>query len=114
MYESMDNILVHWEKGGKYHHSKLSHEQWNVFSPFALSLDDMLNKEVLVVLRDLSRLMAEKFWEPISHVCGWFNSWIIIAAPRSYFRRIQVARLSSTLQYREPYWDLGLGLGLTQ
>ena len=39
-----------------------------IFSPFVLSFDDMLGKEALVVLANLSRLIAAKLEEPISNV----------------------------------------------
>ena len=35
--------------------------------------DGMLGKEALVILTNLSLLMAEKLKEPISHVHGWVN-----------------------------------------
>ena len=35
-----------------------------------LSIDGMLGREALVVLADLSRLMAAKMDEPMSHVRG--------------------------------------------
>ena len=72
-------------------------------SPFVLSVDGMLGKEAPVVLVNLSRLMAEKLKEPISHVCGWFNGRIAIAIARSYSRMIRGVCLPSTLWYREPY-----------
>ena len=43
----------------------------------------MLGKEDLVVLTNLSQLMAEKLQETISHVRGWVNAWIAIVVARS-------------------------------
>ena len=42
----------------------------------------MIGKEALVVLQNLSRLMAEKMEEPISYVRGWINSQIVITVAR--------------------------------
>ena len=68
---------------------------------FSLSVDDMLRNEALVVLKNLSRLMATKLEELLSHIRGWVNSWISIAVARSYSRTIQGAFPLSPLQYRE-------------
>ena len=68
---------------------------------FSLSVDDMLRNEALVVLKNLSRLMATKLEELLSHICGWGNSWISIAVARSYSRTIQGDFPLSPLQYRE-------------
>ena len=74
----------------------------------------MLGKETLVVLANMSRLMAAKMDEPISHVRGWVNGPIVIVVARSYSGMIRGACITSPLQDREPDWELGLGLGLAQ
>ena len=56
------------------------------FSPFVLSVYGMLGKEALLVLITLSRVMAEKKDEPISHVTGWVNGQIEITVTRLYSR----------------------------
>ena len=72
----------------------------------------MLGREALVVLAQLSRTMAAKMDEPISHVRGWINDRIAIAVERSYSRMIHGARLPSLLRDREPDWDPESGIGL--
>ena len=84
------------------------------FSPFVLSVDGMMVKESLVVLATLSRLMAAKLDEPISHVTGWVNGLIKIAVASSYSRLLRGARAPSPLLTQEPEWASGLGLGLAQ
>ena len=74
----------------------------------------MLGKEVLYVTKNLSRLMAEKIEETISHVHGWVNVWIVFAVARSYSHMIHIDFLHSTLWDQEPNWDPISGLGLTQ
>ena len=74
----------------------------------------MLSKEDLVVLTNLSQLMAEKLEEPISHVCGWVNGRIIIDTMRIYSHIIHEARLPIPLRYQEPEWNPVSGLGLAQ
>ena len=49
---------------------------------FSLSVDGMLVKEALVVLPNLSLLMAMIMEEPILHVRGWVNSQIVIIVSR--------------------------------
>ena len=56
----MTSLLVRWEKIKKYNHGKHWHDQRKHFSPFALSVDGILGKEAIVVLSQLSRVMAEK------------------------------------------------------
>ena len=53
-----------------------------IFSLFVLSVGGILGKEALVVLANLSQLMAAKMDEPILHVCVWINVWITIAVAR--------------------------------
>ena len=88
----MDKLLDFWEKEKKDNHCKKYHKQRTHFSLFVLSIYGILRKEALVVLSNLSRLVAEKTEEPISHVCGWVNGWIKIAATRSLCRMIYGAR----------------------
>ena len=56
--------------------------------PFFLSVDGMLGKEALVVLTNLSRLIATNLEEPLSQVRGWVNGRIAIAVVRSHYRMI--------------------------
>ena len=74
----------------------------------------MLGKEDLIVLMNLSQLMAAKMEEPILHMCGWINGHIIITVARLYSHMICGAHLTSTLWYREPDYESVSGLGLTQ
>ena len=74
----------------------------------------MLGKEALVVLTDLSRLIATKLEEPLSQVRGWVNGQFKIVVVRSHSRMIRGARLPSPLRDREPDCDPGSGLGLAQ
>ena len=79
-----------------------------------LSIGEILGREALVVLVNLSQLMAEKTDDPISRVQGCINSHIAIAVTSLYSCMIYGARLPSPLQDREPYWDPALGLWLAQ
>ena len=54
----------------------------NIF--FSLSVDGMLGKEALVVLPNLSLLMAPKMEETILHVRGLVNSQIVITVSKYY------------------------------
>ena len=72
----------------------------------------MLGREALVVLANLSRLMAAKIDEPIFHVQGWINGRIAITVARSYSCIICGDILPSSLWDQEPYWDPEFGLGL--
>ena len=113
-FESMAALLAQWNKIKKDKHGKHCHDQQKHFYPFVLSVDGMLGREALAVLANLSRLMAAKMDEPISHVLGWINGRIIIAVVRSYSRMIRVAQLPSPMRDREPDWYPALSLRLAQ
>ena len=55
-------LLDRWEKLKKDDHRKHCHEQQKHMSPFVLSVDGMLGSEAIVVLYNLSRLVAAKMY----------------------------------------------------
>ena len=63
-------------------HDKHFHKKHKHLSLFAVSVDGMIRNEALVILTNLSRIMAEKIEEPIFHVCGWINGRIAIVFKR--------------------------------
>ena len=75
------------------------------FYSFVLSVDGMLRKEVIFVLANLIRLMADKLEEPLSHIPGWYNGRIKIRIIRLYSGMICGASLHSSLRDQEPDWD---------
>ena len=80
----MEKILDHCDKENKDKHRKQCYEKRKHFSPFYLSVDGTLGKEALVVLTNLIRIVAKKLEEPLSQVCGWFNSQIVTVVVRQY------------------------------
>ena len=76
--EGMDTIFPRWEITNKEKHGRHCHEEWKHFSPFVLSVDEILGKEAQVVLATLSQLMTEKIEEHIFHIKGWVNGRIAI------------------------------------
>ena len=56
-------LLYQWKKIKKGKHCNDFHDQQEHFSPFVISVDDMLGREVLVVLANLSLLMEAKMDE---------------------------------------------------
>ena len=83
-----------------------------IFFPFILSVDGMIGREDLVIVANLSGLMAEKNYEPILHVRGWINGLIAIVVARSYSRMIRGDQLPSPLRDQESDWDLSSDFGL--
>ena len=59
------------------------------FSPFSISVDGMMGKDLLVVLATLIQIMATKIDEHIPHVTVWFNGWIVIEFARLYSRLLR-------------------------
>ena len=62
-----------------------------IFSPFVLYVGDMIGRETLVIIPNLSRLMAAKMDEFIFHVRGWINGRISIVVAKSYLHMIRRA-----------------------
>ena len=58
--------------------------------------------------------MEDKLKEPISQVRGWVNGRIAIVVACLYSRMISVDCLPSPIQYQDPDWDSGSGIGLAQ
>ena len=72
----------------------------------------MLGRESLVVLVNLSQLMAGKTDEPILHVWGWVNYRMAIVVGISYSQMICGYRFPDTLKDRDLDWDPESGLRL--
>ena len=51
---------------------------------FALSVDGMLGRETLAILRNVSQLMAAKIDELILYTRSYIDIWIAIVVTRSY------------------------------
>ena len=74
----------------------------------------MLGKEAKVLFNLLSQLMANKTKEPFSHIRGWINGWITIEVAWSYSLMLHGTWLCSPFQERDPTWESGSGLWLSQ
>ena len=75
-------------------------------------MDRILGRDYLVVLYQLSQVVADKREEPLSQVRVCVNGHIAIAIARSYSRMICRARLPSHLQEWELGWDKESGIGM--
>ena len=62
-----------------------------MFFSLVISVNNMIGREDLAVLKNLSRLMAAKMDEPTSHARGWVNDRITIAITRFYSQMIHIA-----------------------
>ena len=96
-YETMAALLDRWETIKKDKHDKNCHDQRLYFSPFVLSLDEMLGSASLVVTAQFSRVAAAKREKSLLQIQGWVSGQIEIAVARSYSRMIRGTRLPSPL-----------------
>ena len=64
----MVSLLDQLDRINKDNHGKIFHDQGKKISLFIISVDCMPGRKELVVLSNLSQLMAEKMDEPISHM----------------------------------------------
>ena len=55
-------------------------------SLFLFPVYGMMVNEALVVIANLSQLMATKLYEPILYITGWVNVLVAITVARSYSR----------------------------
>ena len=67
-FEPMAELLAWWKKINKDKHGKHCHYQEIYCSLFVISVNEILGREALVLLKNLTRLMAKKMNEPILHV----------------------------------------------
>ena len=66
----MDKLLVGWEKLNKDKYGQDCYDLRIIVSPFSLSFYGITDKEALVVLSTLSRVMTAELDEPILNVTG--------------------------------------------
>ena len=59
-YEPMTSLLARWENIKKDKHGKHCNDQRRYVSLFVLSVDGIIGREALVVISQMSRLMAYK------------------------------------------------------
>ena len=111
-FETMVGLLYQWDNINKDNHGNHLHNQLKQFSNFVLSVDGMLSREALVVLANLSQLIADKMDEPILHVQVWINGRFTFMVVRLYSCMIRVARLVSPLRDQDPDWHPASGLRL--
>ena len=64
-YEPMSALLARWEMIKTDNHGKHCHNQRKKFSPFVLSVDGMLGRKYLVVISQLSQIVAAIRGEPL-------------------------------------------------
>jgi hypothetical protein len=58
-------------------------EQRRHFSPFVVSTDSLLGKELRTLLKKLSALLAKKWEKPYSEICGYVDARMSIAMVRA-------------------------------
>ena len=110
----MDKFLDFWQDQKKDKHGNHCQKRRKHFYLFVISVDEMIGKDDLILLENLSQLIAAKMDEPISLVRGWIKVLIEIAVVRSYSQMIRKDQPPSPLRYQETDWDLSSGLDLAQ
>ena len=81
-FYAMAALLDRWDEINNNDHGKHCHNQRKHLYLFIIYVDSMLGREALVILANLSQLMAEKMDEPILHVQGWISGQIKIIVAR--------------------------------
>ena len=86
--------------------------QRRTFSPFVLSSDGMLGFEANNVLKQLARILADKWDRPYSAVCGMVKARISIACVRATHLCLRGSRVPVSTMSRRIQWSDGAGMGL--
>ena len=82
-YDPMIELLAQWETIKKDKHGKHYNDQRKHFSPFIISVDNMLGREAVFVLVKFSWVMSAKSEKPLLQLQEWVNSQIAIVVARS-------------------------------
>ena len=101
-HKPMTKFLERWDNINKDKHGTHCNYQGKHCPLFVMSVDRLLGREALIVISQLSQVMAEKMEETLSKVRGWVNRHIDISVARSYSSMIRRYRLPSPLREQEP------------
>jgi hypothetical protein len=83
------------------------------FTPFVVSTDGLIGKEAKTFLKKLSSLLAEKWENPYSVVCGYVNAQVSISIVRATHRCLRGSRIpTSHMSHCRPQCEGKAGLGL--
>jgi hypothetical protein len=78
-----------------------------------VSTDGLIGKEAKTLLKKLSSLLAEKWGEAYSEVCGYVNARMSIAIVRATHHCLRGSRVpTSRMSTRLPQWEDKAGLSL--
>ena len=110
-FEPMAALLACWEKIKKDKQIKYFLNKRGGH-PFVLSVNGILGMEALVVLANLSQVMAAKMEKHILHTQSCINGRFATAVARYCAQMIRRYQLPSPLQDRELDWDPTSGFRL--
>ena len=83
------------------------------FSPFVTSVYGLMDVEAAATLNRIASILATKWWQTYSRMCGYVKSRIAINLVRVTHQCIQGSRVT---EYRTsvqlPQWEDGTGLNL--
>ncbi len=84
-------------------------------NPFVVSTDGMLGREATFFIRRLSLILAEKWHQPYSVVCGFIKACLSIAIARATHLCLRGSRIpTGQISNKRPLWEDRAGLGLYQ
>ena len=106
------SVLASHEKQKKKKYVDDCLQQRRTFSPFVLSSDGMLGFEANNVLKQLARILADKWERPYSAVCGMVKARISIACVRATHLCLRGSRIPVSTMSRRIQWGDGAGMGL--
>jgi hypothetical protein len=104
-------VLARHEKMKKDKYLAPCLERRRHFTPLVFSVDGMMGKEARAASRRVSSLLAAKWNQPYSQVCGYVNTRQALALVRSTSLCLRGSREASA-RIRAPAWENGAGLRL--
>ena len=105
-------ILESQEKEKKKKYLEPCLNQRRSFTPFVVSSDGLLGREAKLLLKQLSKLLVDKWQKPYSVIAGIIRSRISIAIIRASHQCIRGSRISFRDISKQIKWDDGSGSGL--
>ena len=112
-HKDPEKILAQHEREKKRKYLEPCLKQRRHFTPFVVSTDGLLGREATFFTRRLSSILAEKWHQPYSVVCGFVKTRLSIAIARATHLCLRGSRIpTGQISNRRPLWEDRAGLGL--
>ena len=106
-----DKVLARHEREKKDKYGEVCMERQRTFTPLVFSVDGMMGKEAQAAVKRLASLLARKWSEEYSDVCGYVRARLALALVRATGRCLRAER-NPLLRADPLHWSGGDGISL--